>query len=393
MPETEEQRRMREANAIASGLFGGAAFRPVGETLSNVGRAITSAQTPAMMAGSAGVNPLTATNVPAFPSRLGPLVRTDYGLPPSERPEFRNPAEQWDARPVAARTAAATAPQPAAPSLAPAADPTFPTVGMGLMGNQNIRPLPTEQISPMTRMAPTLADRGNVSTDITGMQGKMPIQTPYGTVYATAGQAQTERVAEMGGLPAQSARLSNIGEQAQRNAAIAQMRERGAALGQQGIQRQEQFFAQKRAEREALRIAEGAARAGGVRPMDIMRAREGMGAPSTMAGIGREFGTYQPQIGPVAPTSTLVANAISSFTGGLPTGGSRPLPSGPLGPSGYALEEQQRMARGSFNPYSNVRAEQRRRTRDLAQVQGLQPAFSRGIQDEQEDYFRRRGLM
>jgi hypothetical protein len=110
---------------------------------------------------------------------------------------------------------AATAPQPAASLVSPSV-PTFPTAGMGLMGNQNIRPLPTEQIYPTTRMAPTLADRGNVTTDITGMQGKVPIQTAYGTIYATPQQAQTQRVSEMGTLPAQSARLANIGEQARK---------------------------------------------------------------------------------------------------------------------------------------------------------------------------------
>lgn len=110
------------------------------------------------------------------------------------------------------KTASATAPQPAAPSLSSV--PAFPATGLGIMGNQNISPLPIDQISPMTRMAPTLADRGNVSVDIGGMQGKTPIQTPYGTVYATAQQAGTGRVAEMGGLPAQSARLANIGERA-----------------------------------------------------------------------------------------------------------------------------------------------------------------------------------
>ena len=182
------------------------------EMVGSAFNALTSGSNPAMMAGSAGVNPFASANVPEFPSRLGPLIRTDYGLPPSERPEFRNPADQWDAKPVTARTAATTAPQPAAPSLAP----TFPNTGMGIMGNQNVGPLPTEQFSPMARMAPTLADRGNVTTDITGMQGKVPIQTPYGTIYATAGQAQTQRVSEMGGLPAQSARLANIGEQARR---------------------------------------------------------------------------------------------------------------------------------------------------------------------------------
>jgi hypothetical protein len=372
----EELKKMREADAVASGLFGGAAFRPVGETLSNVRRAITSAQTPAMMAGSAGVNPLTATNVPAFPSRLGPLVRTDYGLPPSERPEYRDPALQWDARQT--RTASTPIPLPTMPSAV--------SVGQNLVTQQPIRNPVLPANLTQNRVIP---DRPSYNQ----------IQTPYGMVFASTeapkeggpSQASNQRVMEMGYLPEQSARLANIGEQAQRNAAIAQMRERGAALGQQGIQRQEQFFTQKRAERDALRLAESEARAGGISSMDIMRARGG--GPSTMAGIRSDFQNYQPQIGPMAPTSTLVANAVSGFNRGLPSGGSRPLPSGPLGPSGYALAEQERMARGSSNPYSNVRAEQRRRTRDISRSQGLQPAYSRQIQEEQEDYFRRMGLM
>jgi hypothetical protein len=247
----------------------------------------------------------------------------------------------------------------------------------------------TQQTSPLlTNQVPEMP--------VNVAQAKTPIQTPYGTVYATAGQMGNERVSEMGGLPAQSARLENIGERARQSAAVKQMRERGAKLGQQGIQRQEQFFSQKRAERDALRVAEGEARASGVRPMDIMRAREGVQGPSTMAGIRRDFESYQPKIGPMVPTSTLVANAVSGFTRGLPVGGSRPLPFGAMGPSGYALYEQQqaqRRAGGATGPYSNARTEQRRRTRDIARSQGMQPAYSRPVQEEQEDYFRRRGLM
>lgn len=382
MPETEAQRQarlLREADQSARTMFN---VFPQG-TGAAIQRTIANAPNPAMMAGAAGVNPLAAPpRIPEFP-KLGPLVRTDYGLPPSERPEYRDPALQWDARQT--RTASTQ------PTPTPIPMPTMPSaasVGQNLITQQPVRNTVLPATLTQNRVIPNRPSYNQ-------------IQTPYGMVFASTeapkegglSQASNQRVMEIGYLPEQSARLANIGEQAQRNAAIAQMRERGAALGQQGIQRQEQFFAQKRAEREALRMAEGAARASGVRSMDIMKAREGMGAPTTLAGIRQEFETYQPQIGPMAPTSTLVANAISSFTGGLPVGGSRPLPSGPLGPSGYALEEQQRMARGSSNPYSNVRAEQRRRTRDLARAQGLQPALSRGIQEEQEDYFRRRGLM
>jgi hypothetical protein len=300
--------------------------------------------------GSALTFPITAAQQ-AVSGR--PLI-SGAALGRGSRPEPPTPAtttfpsgtsmvgfDSYPTMPQTVSNVAASAPQPAASTNVPA----FPNVGMGIMGNQNVGPLPTEQFSPMARIAPTLADRGNVTTDITGMQGKVPIQTPYGTVYATAGQAQTQRVSEMGGLPAQSARLANIGEQAQRSANIAQMRERGAALGQQGLQRQERFFTQKRAEREALNVAEDAARAAGASSMDVMRARSAVSGPSTIAGIRRQFETYQPQIGPMAPTSTLVANAVSGFTGGLPAGGSQPLPAGPMGPSGYALYERQQMAR------------------------------------------------
>lgn len=283
------------------------------------------------------------------------------------------------------QTASATAPQPATPLVSPSV-PAFPTTGMGLMGNENIKPLPTEQFAAMGRIEPTLDDRGRVSTDITGMQRATPIQTPYGTIYATPEQQANLQAPRT--LAQQSSRSP-----AEQQALIAQMREQGAVLRQQGMQRQEQFFAQRQAEREALSSAESSARARGVRPMDIMRARSAVSGPSTIAGIQGQFQTYQPQIGPMAPTSTLVANAVSGFTGGLPVGGSRPLPAGPMGPSGYALYERQRMARGSSNPYSNVRAEQRRRTEELASSQGWERALSFPVQRAQEQELRRRGLI
>jgi hypothetical protein len=311
------------ASRVASGL---------GRSASTLGSALVFPITAAQQAVSG--QPLISTS-DLGRGRFGEAPISTTGYQPSSRPQA-----------VAPSKSGSTAAMPDFPPMpsAPVAAPTFPNVGMGIMGNQNVGPLPTEQFSPMTRMAPTLADRGNVTTDITGMQGKVPIQTPYGTIYATAGQAQTQRVSEMGGLPAQSARLANIGEQAQRNSAIAQMRERGSALGQQGIQRQEQFFAQKRAERDALRVAEGAARAGGIGSMDIMRAREMAQGPSTMAGIRGQFSFYQPTIGPAAPTGTLVSNTISSFRDNLPAARTQPSPYGALGPSGYALYEQQQRA-------------------------------------------------
>ena len=224
MPETEEQRRIREANQAARTMFN--VFpQGVGERVGQGTRSLAGA---AMGAISRFTNPLgtlasdigAARQAVSGTSLMGPM--TAFRIPPTPPTPVLpsgTPMTGFDIYPtqpqMAPRTASATAPQPAAPSLAaPAPVPQFPATGMGLMGNQNIRPLPTEQISPMTRMAPTLADRGGVTTDITGMQGKTPIQTPYGTVYATAGQAGTERVAEMANLPAQSARLAQIGERA-----------------------------------------------------------------------------------------------------------------------------------------------------------------------------------
>lgn len=119
--------------------------------------------------------------------------------PPQPKSLFESPSEQFSRLPD----------QPARPSdLFSTAVPAFPS--------QLARPMaqPAMDLQSNQSMAPTLADRGRVSFDIGGMQGKTPIQTPYGTVYATAQQAGTGRVAEMGGLPAQSARLANIGERA-----------------------------------------------------------------------------------------------------------------------------------------------------------------------------------
>ena len=375
MPETEAQRRAREMRSAdrAAGTMFNLFPQGVGEQVSRGARSLAGT---AMGMMNRLTNPLGA-----LASDIGAARQAVSGTRLIGRREpFRDqptpmttvlpsgtPMVGFDSYPTLPqsipKTASATAPQPAAPSLSPV--PAFPATGMGIMGNQNIRPLPTEQISPMTRMAPTLADRGNVSVDISGMQGKTPIQTPYGTVYAAAQQAGTGRVSEMGGLPAQSARLANIGEQAQRSAAIAQMRERGTALAQQRFGAQEAFFAQRRAERGALARAESAARAAGVRPMDIMRARETVAGPSSIAGIQR-----QSTIGPMSPVPTTVAR----FAGALPPAGART----PV---------------ASMSPYSNERSERRRRTRQVAEGQGMQPAYSLPIQEAQEDYFRRRGMI
>ena len=227
-----------------------------------------------------------------------------------------------------------------------------------------------------------------VSTDITGATERKGIQTAFGMIYPAAGQeAGAARSAALGPM---GARLANVGQDLSQQDRIAQMRERGAALAQQRIGSQEAFFTQKRAERDAFGTAESAARTAGARPMDIMRAREAASGPSTIGGIQREFASYQPAIGPMAPTSLYASNAASRFTEALPAGGIRPLPSGPMGPSGMALYEQQQAEKirsGIAGPFSNVNAEQRQRSRQLAQARGTRPVNGRSIQGAQEDYF------
>jgi hypothetical protein len=94
---------------------------------------------------------------------------------------------------------------------------------------------------------------------------KVPIQTPYGMVYASnqtpegggSSQAMSDRVTEMAGLPAQSARLEKIGEEARRSARIEGMRQQGARTARDQRLETEEFFnvaQNKRAEEREKKI-------------------------------------------------------------------------------------------------------------------------------------------
>jgi hypothetical protein len=86
-------------DAVASGLFGGSLFQPnflqrIGSSFSDaVSRGIAQPPPPAMMAGSAGVNPLVASNIPSLPS-MGPLIRTSRFNSPESSPAAPQPARQ-----------------------------------------------------------------------------------------------------------------------------------------------------------------------------------------------------------------------------------------------------------------------------------------------------------
>lgn len=216
------------------------------------------------------------------------------------------------------RTAVATAPQPSAPSLTAATVPTFPTTGMGIMGNENIRPIPTEQLSPMTGFAPTLADRGGVNVNIAGVQRNPQIQTPYGTIYATPEQAANMNRPRT--IAQQSTRSP-----AEQQALLAQMRERGSAIGQRIGGQQEAYFTQKRAEMAELNRATAQAAQAGMSPQSIREARSVYTSqqPSSIGGIQQQFASFlnTPSFGET-PMANRTAFVRAPF--GIPSGGPQP---------------------------------------------------------------------
>ena len=192
------------------------------------------------------------------------------------------------------------------------------------------------------------------------------------------------------------ARYANVRQELNQADKIAQMRERGAAIGQSLVNRQEAYFAQKQAERRALGAAESAARTAGASSMDVMRSRSAANkSPSSIGGIQQEFASYQPVVGPVAPTSLYASGAATRFKESLPAGGFSSPRSGPMGLSGtdlYRQQQRDKMARGESGAFSNARSRQRRATRGTARSQGIAPATNYSSQLDQEEYFRRRNL-
>ncbi|NBW22050.1 MAG: hypothetical protein EBR82_80265 [Caulobacteraceae bacterium] len=123
---------------------------------------------------------------------------------------------------------------------------------------------------------------------------------------------------------------------AEQQALLAKMRAQGSNIMRNNINSQEQFFAQKRAERSGLAQAEAIARARGATSMDIMRARDTQ--PSTIAGIQRQFATFQQRL----PVEGLAARGVSDFSRNLRIS---PIKYGALGPSGSDLERLQQQSR------------------------------------------------
>ena len=180
---------------------------------------------PTMMAGAAGVNPLRVTSAPS-------LVNTRrFSGPPSERPDWRDPEQQWDVRPeprtpqtvgtrgtisttdaIAQSNANMTDYQRGALgflSLSPSSagvvrsvsqDPSTGIAGGAMEGLPSITSqFPSQQYREP--MAPVMAD-------ISGLRERVGVRTAYGMVYPTAGQESAAQ-----GLAARSpmqGRLENV---------------------------------------------------------------------------------------------------------------------------------------------------------------------------------------
>lgn len=289
-PETEEQRKarqMRSADQAAKTMFN---VFPQGTNFSNIAQNIFG-RSPAATA-PAGVSTATAPKFPELP-KIGPLISTNYGLPPSERQDFRNPAMQWDVR----KTATATAPQ--------IPTPTFPS--QTSVGSQMVTgAMQPERLSDFG----ALRQRPIVPSELP----KVQMQTPYGSIAATSSQAaafEARPTAYEGRTPEQQQAL------------LAQIRSRTPA-SQQGIARQEEYFKQKRAESKALADATTEAFKSGVSPEKIAQARSSyyQSQPNTLAGIRSEFQSMVPEFGTPMEQRTRVAGVRSSF--GLPAGGPQP---------------------------------------------------------------------
>lgn len=160
------------------------------------------------------------------------------------------------------------------------------------------------------------------------------IQTPYGTIYATAGQKQS--------FESKPTRLEGR-TPAQQEALLAQMKQRGADIMRGNIKAQEQYFAQKRSERGALMASAMEATKSGASPQAIRSANSAYAAaqPSSIAGIGRDF--YTARQSKFNPQSA-VASVRGMF--GLPAGG--PQPQQQFTPSSLTASF------ANFNPFSNI---------------------------------------
>jgi hypothetical protein len=187
-------------------------------------------QNPAMMAGAAGVNPLIADDVPEFPS-LGPLIRTSrFSGPPSERPDWRDPEEQWDAKPVTPRGPRTVGGPPSTepPSFISSDDPAVKFAEYRALSPQSRdivsgvqQPAPTGIAGGTMESIPEVATQypqsliqepmAPVAAGIGGMTQRRGVRTAYGMVYPSVGQEAAAQ--QLARRRPREGRLANVREQ------------------------------------------------------------------------------------------------------------------------------------------------------------------------------------
>lgn len=184
-------------------------------------------------------------------------------------------------------------------------------------------------------------------------QGRQEIQTPYGTIYATAEQASNMMTPRT--LAQQGSRTSE-----QQQALIAQMRFQGADTMRKNIAENQRIVDERRANPQMYTTPLGNA----------------ISAPTNMygqpikswtdvyktAGTANEAKLAKTGRGIQSAASTQIASGFGSLAGG---------------PS----------------QYSNARAEERRQIRDLADAYGIQRPLSRGVENRYRQEFSRMGLI
>lgn len=170
-----------------------------------------------------------------------------------------------------------------------------------------------------------------------GPMGRIAMQNPYGTIFATEQQQ-----ANMNAQRTPDQQSSRTPEQQQ--ALLAQMRTRGAAIGQDIMKRNEEVFTAKRAERNLVDELVAEAGKSGYRERDAkgMAQPYYKAQPSSIAGIQRDFVNYQgagvnkmtgfvqDNIRGMFPSNMGARPAFGSGASVLPAGGGGGMPYEPI---------------------------------------------------------------
>ena len=170
-----------------------------------------------------------------------------------------------------------------------------------------------------------------------GQMGRIAMQNPYGTIFATEQQQ-----ANMNAQRSPDQQSSRTPEQQQ--ALLAQMRTRGAAIGQDIMKRNEEVFTAKKAERNVVDDMVSQAMRSGytAKEAKAMAQPYYKAQPSSIAGIQRDFANYQgvgvnkmtgfvqDNIRDMFPSNMGARPAFGSGASVLPAGGGGGMPYEPI---------------------------------------------------------------